>query len=48
MGEIVDVRSGKDYKHVAEGDIPVYGTGVYDEEETLKRLLPQNLKDGKL
>lgn len=29
LGEIVDVYSGKDYKHLAEGDIPVYGTGGY-------------------
>ena len=29
LGEIVDVQSGRDYKHLAEGDIPVYGTGGY-------------------
>ena len=29
FGEVVDVRSGRDYKHLAEGDIPVYGTGGY-------------------
>ena len=29
LGDIVDVRSGRDYKHLAEGDIPVYGTGGY-------------------
>jgi type I restriction enzyme S subunit len=29
LGEIVDVRSGRDYKHLNEGDIPVYGTGGY-------------------
>ena len=29
MGDIVDVRSGKDYKHLSEGNIPVYGTGGY-------------------
>ena len=29
LGEVVDVRSGRDYKHLAEGDIPVYGTGGY-------------------
>ncbi len=27
--DIVDVRSGRDYKHLNEGDIPVYGTGGY-------------------
>ena len=27
--DVVDVRSGKDYKHLKEGDIPVYGTGGY-------------------
>lgn len=27
--EIVKVNSGKDYKHLTEGDIPVYGTGGY-------------------
>lgn len=29
MGEVVDVRSGHDYKHLYEGNIPVYGTGDY-------------------
>jgi type I restriction enzyme S subunit len=29
LGEIVEVCSGKDYKHLSEGDIPVYGTGGY-------------------
>lgn len=29
LGEVVDVRSGKDYKHLQEGLIPVYGTGGY-------------------
>lgn len=29
LGEIVDVCSGRDYKHLLEGDIPVYGTGGY-------------------
>lgn len=29
LGEIVDVCSGKDYKHLDEGEIPVYGTGGY-------------------
>ena len=29
LGEIVDVCSGKDYKHLSKGDIPVYGTGGY-------------------
>lgn len=29
LGEVVDVRGGKDYKHLSEGDIPVYGTGGY-------------------
>lgn len=29
FGEIVSVCSGKDYKHLDEGDIPVYGTGGY-------------------
>lgn len=29
LGSIVDIRSGKDYKHLSEGDIPVYGTGGY-------------------
>ena len=26
---LVDVCSGRDYKHLTEGDIPVYGTGGY-------------------
>ena len=29
LGEIVDVCSGRDYKHLDDGDIPVYGTGGY-------------------
>jgi type I restriction enzyme S subunit len=29
LGEAVDVRSGKDYKHLSDGNIPVYGTGGY-------------------
>lgn len=29
LGDIVDVCSGKDYKHLEDGDIPVYGTGGY-------------------
>ncbi|MBD9303309.1 MAG: restriction endonuclease subunit S, partial [Lachnospira sp.] len=27
LSDVVDVRSGRDYKHLEEGDIPVYGTG---------------------
>lgn len=29
LGEVLKVNSGKDYKHLDEGDIPVYGTGGY-------------------
>ena len=29
LGDIVDVCSGMDYKHLSEGNIPVYGTGGY-------------------
>ncbi len=29
LGLIVDVCSGRDYKHLKDGDIPVYGTGGY-------------------
>lgn len=29
LGEIVNVKSGKDYKHLNFGEIPVYGTGGY-------------------
>ena len=29
LGEAVDVCSGRDYKHLGEGNIPVYGTGGY-------------------
>ncbi|MDT2825407.1 restriction endonuclease subunit S [Vagococcus lutrae] len=29
LGEIIQVNSGKDYKHLNEGEIPVYGTGGY-------------------
>lgn len=27
LGEVFSIGSGKDYKHLSEGDIPVYGTG---------------------
>lgn len=29
LHQIVDVRSGRDYKHLLTGDIPVFGTGGY-------------------
>ena len=29
LGTAIDVKSGKDYKHLDEGDVPVYGTGGY-------------------
>ena len=29
LDELVDVCSGRDYKHLSEGTIPVYGTGGY-------------------
>ena len=29
LGDVVDVRSGRDYKHLLLGHIPVYGTGGY-------------------
>lgn len=29
LGEIITVNSGRDYKHLQSGDIPVYGTGGY-------------------
>jgi type I restriction enzyme S subunit len=29
LNEIIDVRSGKDYKHLNKGNYPVYGTGGY-------------------
>ncbi|WP_324255059.1 restriction endonuclease subunit S [Bacillus sp. REN16] len=29
MGEILKVNSGRDYKHLQQGNIPVYGTGGY-------------------
>lgn len=29
LGDVVDVRSGKDYKYLSEGNIPVYGTGGF-------------------
>ncbi|SJZ65827.1 type I restriction enzyme, S subunit [Pilibacter termitis] len=29
LGEVVDIRSGRDYKHLNKGNIPVYGTGGY-------------------
>ena len=27
--DVIEVNSGKDYKHLEKGDIPVYGTGGY-------------------
>ena len=29
IGNILKIGSGKDYKHLKNGDIPVYGTGGY-------------------
>ena len=29
LGDVVEICSGRDYKHLSEGDIPVYGTGGY-------------------
>lgn len=29
MGQLVRIGSGRDYKHLGKGDIPVYGTGGY-------------------
>jgi type I restriction enzyme S subunit len=29
LGDVVNLRGGKDYKHLSNGDIPVYGTGGY-------------------
>ena len=29
LGDVVDIGSGMDYKHLSEDDIPVYGTGGY-------------------
>lgn len=29
LKDMVDVHSGRDYKHLSDGDIPVYGTGGY-------------------
>ena len=29
LGEIINICSGRDYKHLSEGNIPVYGTGGY-------------------
>ena len=29
LGELCEINSGRDYKHLGEGDIPVYGTGGY-------------------
>ncbi|MFV8801827.1 restriction endonuclease subunit S [Yersinia sp. LJYL362] len=29
LSSVIDVRSGKDYKHLGKGHIPVYGTGGY-------------------
>ena len=29
IGQVLTIGSGKDYKHLSKGDIPVYGTGGY-------------------
>ncbi len=29
LEDVIDIRSGRDYKHLKEGNIPVYGTGGY-------------------
>ena len=46
LGELVDVCSGRDYKHLSEGTIPVYGTGGYEcqlESEPRARLILSHL-----
>jgi type I restriction enzyme S subunit len=30
--DILTIGSGKDYKHLNDGDIPVYGTGWFNDE----------------
>lgn len=27
LGEVVIIKNGRDYKHLAKGNIPVYGSG---------------------
>lgn len=27
LGEVATIKNGKDYKHLKEGDVPVYGSG---------------------
>ena len=29
IGNFLTINSGKDYKHLDEGNVPVYGTGGY-------------------
>ena len=29
LGDAINIGSGRDYKHLGEGNIPVYGTGGY-------------------
>ncbi|MAS87836.1 MAG: type I restriction-modification system subunit M [Micavibrio sp.] len=29
LGDVLTIGSGRDYKHLADGDVPVYGTGGY-------------------
>lgn len=44
LGTVATIKNGKDYKHLTEGDIPVYGSGgimtyvncsVYDKPTVL-------------
>lgn len=30
FADFIDVKSGKDYKHLNSGPIPVYGTGLWN------------------
>ena len=48
IGNVLSIGSGRDYKHLEDGNIPVYGTGgymlsvdsyLYDGESVLARLL---------
>ena len=42
IGDIVSIGNGKDYKHLSDGNIPVYGTGGYmlSVSETLSYRFP--------
>ena len=48
LGDILKINSGRDYKHLQKGNIPVYGTGGYtDLASTISFLMKMLSKIGR-